>query len=105
MSCVFYIFMAEKLEFKERLAKIAFEIRFRPTLDSWKAVFDSARKLEDSYEHWQIKESKPDDILLFSPKDKATLRICYNRIIYSNESTTDVGENGDESVNLVICMV
>ena len=82
--------MSEKIEFKPVLTKIASEIRFRPTLDSWKSVFDAARVLEDSYKEWRIKESKPDDILLYSPDEKASIRVCYNRIVYANEASTDV---------------
>lgn len=88
--------MAKQLEFSPVLSRIASEIRFRPTLDSWKAVFEAARKLEDLYDHWQIKESKPDDITLFSPEEKAHIRICYNRIIYANETSTDVSKMNEQ---------
>lgn len=81
--------MSEKIEFKPILTKFSSEIRFRPTLDSWKSVFEAAKELEDSYQEWRIKESKPDDILLYSPDEKASIRICYNRIVYAKEAAKE----------------
>ena len=88
--------MTKKLEFNSVLSRVASEIRFKPTLDSWKAVFEAARKLEDSYKHWQIKNSKPDDITLFSPEERVHIRICHNRIIYENETSEDVNKMNNQ---------
>ena len=51
--------MDKTLEFKATLSRIAAEIRYKPTLQSWDNVKEAAKQLESTYENW--KGGEPDD--------------------------------------------
>lgn len=71
----------------QRIQRIAGELRFKPKLSSWANVVEAAKQMEGSYPHWQIPKGKQGDIALISDDEKKILRIKYDTIIYTNETS------------------
>lgn len=80
------------LKFSKTLIKAIADVSFRPKLASWDNTLSTAQIAEDEFLDWQIDQSSKSEILLFSQENKEALRVCYNKLAYTNEKSNDISK-------------